>query len=161
MVEKVKELGAELHLMRLEKRTIARVCVGPGSIGFCPATAFGRDTGDCQRRLEIPFLSRSRPILPPASFQSTLPDSLRMSKLRLVLFSNSEKRTAFDLMMCSITRVEQLPTCSRITFGGGPQAMLRFPKSLSLVRNVKLIRPRLLPNDLIGRATQSNQSDMR
>jgi len=33
--------------------------------------------------------------------------------------------------------VEQLPVSNRITFGGAPHAMLRFAKSLSLVKNAK------------------------
>jgi hypothetical protein len=60
----------------------------------------------------------------------------RRSKLRLPSLSNSEKRTALDLMMRSICEVEQLPVCSRTTFGGEPKVRLKFTKSLSLVRNV-------------------------
>ena len=35
-----------------------------------------------------------------------------------------------------LRRVEQLPVCSRTTFGGEPKVRLRFTKSLSLVRSV-------------------------
>lgn len=53
----------------------------------------------------------------------------KRSKLRLLSFSNSEKRTALDLMMRSICEVEQLPVCSSTTFGGEPRVRLRFTKS--------------------------------
>src|ERR1035437_1926091 len=65
---------------------------------------------------------------------------LRRSRLRLPSLPNSEKRTALDLMMRSICEVEQLPVCSRTTFGGQPNVRLRFTKSLSLVRDRKSTR---------------------
>jgi len=63
-------------------------------------------------------------------------DYFKRSKLRLLSASNSERRIALDRTMCSICEVEQLPVCSRTTFGGEPKVRLRLTKSLSLVRKM-------------------------
>jgi hypothetical protein len=39
-------------------------------------------------------------------------------------------------MMLASLEVEQFPIWRRMTFGGAPRVMLKFAKSLSLVRNV-------------------------
>lgn len=55
--------------------------------------------------------------------------------------SNSEKRTALDLTMCSICEVEQLPVCTRTTFGGGPSVRLKAHEVLVLCEEDESIAP--------------------
>ena len=60
---------------------------------------------------------------------------LKTSKLRWASISKSVNRTALFRTIRMISAVGQFPVCNKITLGGAPRAMLRFAKSLSLVRN--------------------------
>jgi hypothetical protein len=61
--------------------------------------------------------------------------------------------------MRSISAVEQLPVCSRITFGGAPQVMLRLAKSLFRQEGEAMCLG-ILPYDGIGHAAQFGGNDV-